>query len=271
MPAIEASTMFQLTISLSISLRTRRISWPMFSILKSVIPRWLRRMQGLGLLLRVAHLLGVGLEGPGVDGVRAHEVLLRGGERDVDLRVVPLHLAVVHLVVAELLQDAHDPEAHAADEDLPADRLLVAEDVLLDLLAEEGHRWRASRRRSRRGSGPPRARGCGCGPTPASRPRRGPSGCGRSCGPSRCRGRARGPPGRSSRGRPRSRGRRPRACPASSPASSARCGRWPRGAPRTRPRRSPGRRGPSAPPRRGRRSRTPSPRGRSCRARCRRG
>ena len=44
-PAIEARTMFQLTISLSISLRTRRISWPMFSILKSVIPRWLRRMR----------------------------------------------------------------------------------------------------------------------------------------------------------------------------------------------------------------------------------
>ena len=132
--------MFQLTISLSISLRTRRISWPMFSILKSRDPAVAAAHEGLGLLLRVAHLLGVGLEGPGVDGVGADEVLLGGGERDVDLRVVPLHLAVVDLVVAELLQDAHDPEAHAADEDLPADRLLVAEDVLLDLLAEEGHR-----------------------------------------------------------------------------------------------------------------------------------
>ena len=132
--------MFQLTISLSISLRTRRISWPMFSILKSEIPRWLRRMRASASFCASPIFSGSALKAQAWTVSRAHEVLLGGGERDVDLRVVPLHLAVVHLVVAELLEDAHDPEAHAADEDLPADRLLVAEDVLLDLLAEEGHR-----------------------------------------------------------------------------------------------------------------------------------
>ena len=57
--------------------------------------------QRLGLLLGVVHLLGVGLEGPGVDRVGADEVLLRGRERDVDLGVVALHLVVVHLAGAE--------------------------------------------------------------------------------------------------------------------------------------------------------------------------
>ena len=42
-PAMEARTTCQLAMSSSTSLRMRSISSPMFSTLKSEIPRWLRR------------------------------------------------------------------------------------------------------------------------------------------------------------------------------------------------------------------------------------
>ena len=74
---MEASTTVQLPISVSTSPRMRRISSPMFSTLKSEMPRWLRRSSAsasfcaVGDPPRVRHL-----EDVGVDGVRAREVLL---------------------------------------------------------------------------------------------------------------------------------------------------------------------------------------------------
>ena len=65
-PAIEASTMFQFAISLSTSLRTRTISSPMFSTLKSEIPRWLRRTSASASFFAVVEPVGVGLERPRV-------------------------------------------------------------------------------------------------------------------------------------------------------------------------------------------------------------
>ena len=57
-PAIEASTTCQLAMSLSTSLRTRRISSPMFSTLKSEMPRWLRRRSASASFCAVGEVLG---------------------------------------------------------------------------------------------------------------------------------------------------------------------------------------------------------------------